>query len=73
MHPSYTSPPYQSLDDLFNEEEVKARAIPPDSPDRIATRTAKAKAEWDRGIALGWYNEDGTAGPNAEIEDDDEE
>ena len=62
----------KTLAELFEEEEANLAGVPDDTPEQIAARIAKSRAEWERGIALGWHDKDGNPGPNADPDEDDE-
>ena len=64
--------------DIFEQAEIDARAAADEydrqnTPERKAAHKAKMAAERARHIALGWYDEDGNPGPNAEPDGDDDE
>ena len=63
----------KTLAEIFEEEEARLRAIPVDHAAE-ARASAKAKAEWEKGIRLGWYDEDGNSLlPEEEDEEDGDE
>lgn len=64
--------------DIFAEAEEMARAAADEydrqnTPERQAAHQAKRDAERAHHIAMGWYDEDGNPGPNAEPDGDDDE
>ena len=63
----------QTLAEIFAEEEARLSALPPDPPEVEARRAARREAERQRHIALGWIDEDGNPGPNADPPDDEED
>lgn len=62
----------KTLAEIFEEEEARLRAIPVDHAAE-ARATAKAKAEWGKGIRLGWYDTDGNSLLPEEPEENEEE
>jgi hypothetical protein len=66
----------KSLFDLMNEETPADKAkreadlAKYDSPEEVAKREAKRKEEFERGVRLGWHDENGNP---IDVEDDDEE
>lgn len=61
----------KTLAELFAEDEAKP--APAEDPQMVARNRAKAEAERARHIALGWYDEHGNPGPNAEPDEPGEE
>lgn len=62
-----------TLDQLFSEHEAQLAKATPETPEQIAARRAKSAAEWQRGIDLGWYDENGNPGPNAGPDEEEDE
>jgi hypothetical protein len=68
----------KEVNDIFEQAEIDARAEAErydrlNTPERQAALREKAEAERRRHIELGWYDEDGNPGPNAEPNDEDED
>lgn len=68
----------KTMGEIFEEEEARLLAEARAEPEavreaRFARETARREAERQRHIALGWYDEDGNPGPNADPEDDEDE
>jgi hypothetical protein len=62
-----------TLDDLFGEEETRLANLPEPTPAERTASREKSQREWERGIALGWFDADGNAPSPKEDEDDDGE
>lgn len=65
-----------TLDDLFGETETdkarrEAEEARYDSPAEVAKREEKRKADFERGVRLGWWDADGN--PLSQPEDNEDE
>lgn len=54
-------------------EKNAAELIKYDSPEEVAKRAARRKEDFDKGVRLGWWDENGDPIESAEDEDSDEE
>ena len=62
----------KTLAELFDEEEAKPP--PPEDPAASARNRAKARAEFEKGVRLGWHDAEGNSLlPEDEDEEDEED
>ena len=61
----------KALDEIA--EQTRKDAERADAPEAVAAREAKKRAEFDRGVRLGWWDQDGAPLPQPEDTADDDD